>query len=366
MHYHIILTDQCNSECRYCYQKSVADADSLHEEFTYNFSAPSRSRIDVQALKRFLEKDDDPVLIFYGGEPLLEIEKMKEIIDTIEVPFRMQTNGLLLHELPSEYMRKIQKILISLDGNRERTDLNRGKGTYDTIMKNVSLLRKNGYRGEIIARMTIAQDSPDIYEQVFSLLTDFQSVHWQLDAGFYRYDFDERRFREFVTEYNNNVTQLINYWMNELRKGKCLKLYPVVGIVSSFLKKEKARLRCGAGHSGYAITTDGKVIACPIMNYVEDFVAGTLDTHPRNLKKFDVSGRCLHCDIMDICGGRCLYWNRAALWPEEGDNLICSTVKHLIEELKEKYNGIERLIKEGVIGGEDFDYEKYFGPEIIP
>jgi hypothetical protein len=50
--------------------------------------------------------------------------------------------------------------------------------------------------------MTIAQDCPDIYDQVISLLQNgFSSVHWQLDAGFYRFDFDEKAFTKFVEEY---------------------------------------------------------------------------------------------------------------------------------------------------------------------
>ena len=368
MHYHIILTDQCNSECRYCYQKSVKDADSdLHDVFWFDFSAPSRSHVDVKKLKQFLERDKNPVLIFYGGEPLLEIEKIKEIMGTLDVPFRMQTNGLLLDRLPFEYVNRIQKILVSIDGSQERTDFNRGKGTYNKVMGNLSLIRKNGYTGEIIARMTIAQDFPDIYKQVLSLLKDgFTSVHWQLDAGFYASDFDAEQFKSFVKEYNKSITDLVNYWIKEMKNGYVLKLYPFAGIISSLLKNEKTKLRCGAGHSGYAIMTNGKIIACPIMNYIEDFVAGTLDSDPQTLRTFDVSGRCVHCHIASICGGRCLYWNKAKVWPEEGDNLICETVEHLIFTLRDTLPDIEKLIKEGTITLENFEYEKYFGPEIIP
>jgi putative peptide-modifying radical SAM enzyme len=365
MHYHLILTDQCNSQCRYCYQKSVLDADS-HHTFTYNFSAPSRFHVDVETLREFLEKDETPVLIFYGGEPLLEIETMKKIMDTISVPFRMQTNGLLLHKLPPQYVAIIEKILISLDGTRERTNYNRGKDTYQKVMKNISSIA-SWYPGEIIARMTVAQDCPDICEQVLSLVADgFTSVHWQIDAGFYRCDFDEPKFSQFVNHYNKSVSTLITYWIDQAARGNILRLYPFIGIVSSLLKKEQTLLRCGAGHAGYAITTDGKLVACPLMNYVEDFVAGTVTTHPAALKKFSVSGRCLHCDIAHVCGGRCLYWNKARSWPEEGDNLICTTVEHLVRELEDRIPEIEELIVKDILKQEDFDYEKYFGPEIIP
>ncbi|MDD5193070.1 MAG: TIGR04084 family radical SAM/SPASM domain-containing protein [Candidatus Nanoarchaeia archaeon] len=369
MHYHIILTETCNSECNYCYKKSMEEFDNgLDKKFKFDFSAPEKSEVSVKKLKKFLEKDRDAVLIFYGGEPLMEIDKIKEIMDEIKVPFRMQTNGKLLHELPSEYINRIDKILVSIDGNKERTDFNKGKGTFDKVIANIKFIRRNGYKGEIIARMTIDQKFPDLYEQVLNLinLNSFDSYHWQLDAGFFKFDFNEKTFSKFVEEYNKSVSKLIDYWINELKKGKVLRIYPFIAIVDSLLKNEPTKLRCGAGHYGYAIATDGKIIACPIMNCIKDFEAGTLDSEPEKLRKFDVEGRCLACDYKDLCGGRCLYWNKAGLWPENGDEIICKTIKHLIDELINKLPEIKELIKNKRISEKDFEYEKYFGPEIIP
>jgi uncharacterized protein len=365
MHYHILLTENCNSRCRYCYEKSMKEfGNDLDKTFKFDFSEPVSSKIDVKKLKEFIEKDKKAVLIFYGGEPLLEIEKIKEIMGHINVPFRIQTNGLLLDKLPVEYLNRIDKILVSLDGDEERTDFNRGKGTYNKVLDNLRQLEKQGYKGEIIARMCIS--FPDIEKQVKYLISQgFSSVHWQIDAGFYKYDFDEKKFSKFVQDYNESVSKLIDFWIKEMHGRKVLKLYPFLGIVNSLFSKEKTRLRCGAGHSGYAITTDGKIVACPIMNCIEDFNAGNLDSEPSKLKQFSVPG-CENCEIKDICGGRCLYWREAHLWPKKGDDLICKTVKHLVKELKSKMPEIEKLIKEGKIKKEDFDYEKYFGPEIIP
>lgn len=370
MHYHILLTELCNSECRYCYGKSMKEFDNeLDKKFKFDFSAPQKTRIEVAKLKKFLLQDKEPVLIFYGGEPLLEIPKIMEIMDTIgnKVKYRMQTNGKFLDRLYFVYLEQIDKILISLDGDRERTDYNRGEGTYDLVMNNIEKLRKKGYKGELIARMTITPEFPDLYKQVLSLISaGFSSVHWQLDAGFYKFDYDAEKFKKFVIEYNNSVSELINYWIKEMEAGKVIRLYPFVAIVESLLKNEKTLLRCGAGHSGYAITTNGKVVACPIMNCIKDFEAGTLENKPEELKKLEISGRCLKCNDRDLCGGRCLYWNQAGLWPEEGDQLICHTIKHLIKELKEQMPKIQSLINSGKIKASDFDYEKYFGPEIIP
>lgn len=371
MHYHILLTELCNSHCRYCYEKSMKEFDnSLKCKFKFDFSSPVSLEINLAKLKQFLLKDKNPVLIFYGGEPLLEIEKIINIIDKLDgtnVKFRMQTNGLLFDKIPIEYLKKIGKILISIDGNQERTDYNRGKGTYDKIMKNIELIRNKGYKGEIIARLTLS-DFPDIYNQISFLISTkkFDSYHWQLDAGFYEHDFDYESFRYFSEQYNISIKKLIDLWMNELKKGNSLRLYPFVAIINSLLKDEKTLLRCGAGHSGYTITTKGDIVACPITNSIKDFYAGNLDSKPDNLKKFRIKNQCQKCNYLSICGGRCLYWNYAQLWNETGNQLICNTIKFLIDNLDLMKPKIKKLIEDKTISTSYFDYEKYFGPEIIP
>jgi putative peptide-modifying radical SAM enzyme len=343
--------------------------NNLDKKFKFDFSAPDVSQVSEDKLRKFLNNDKNPVLIFYGGEPLLEAERIMKLIDSLkdtDVKFRIQTNGKLFDKLPIKYFKKIEKILVSIDGDKERTDFNRGGGTYKKVMENIALIKKEDYNGEIIARMTISLS--DIYEQVKHLIdTGFTSIHWQLDAGFFKFDFNRGEFEKFVEEYNKSITKLIKFWIKDMKTNKrVLRLYPFVAIIESLLKGEKTKLRCGAGHSGYAITTDGKIVACPIMNNIKDFEAGTLNNKPEELKKFDVGGECLTCDIKDLCGGRCLYWNKAGLWPEEGNKLICKTIKHLISELQKRIPEIEKIIKEGVIVKKDFEYEKYFGPEIIP
>lgn len=363
MHYHIILTELCNKQCRYCYEKSMklAEFDNLDScKLEIDEKTPVKSEVNVNKLDKFLKTGD--TLIFYGGEPLLEIEKIKEIIDKIgnKVKYRMQTNGMLLNEIPIEYLKKIDKILVSIDGTKERTDFNRGNGTYDKVIENINKIRYNGYSGEIVARMTISQDSPDIYEQVLHLvsLVDrgvFNSIHWQIDAGFYRSDFDEKKFSRFVEEYNKSISKLIEWWINNLKKKRFYLLYPFVGIAQSIAKNEKTLMRCGAGHSGFAITTNGRIGACPVTNGIKTFYAGSIDKE--KIKEMNVKRDCLKCSYLDLCGGRCLYQNYAQLWPKEGNELICKTVKHLIDELKRYKKDYEK---------ENLSYEKYFGPEIIP
>lgn len=341
--------------------------NGLGEKFSFDFSEPCVSQIDIQKLKTFMEKDPEATIVFYGGEPLLQIDKIKEIMDNVDVPYRMQTNGQLLHLLGPKYLNKITKILISCDGNQETTDNYRGKGTYQKIKDNIELMKKNGYEGELIARMTVAQDNPDINKNVQDILETelFDAVHWQLDVGFYKEDFHEEKIKEFFQKYNVSTSKLINFWTQEIQNGNVIKLYPFIAIAESILSNKTTKLRCGAGSQGYAISTSGNIQACPIMNNIEDFKAGTLDTNPQDLKKFDIQ-ECKDCSCVNLCGGRCLYWRKASLWPKKGDDMICDSIKHYIDEIKNQMPKIHEAIKDGKASRKDFNYEKYFGPEIIP
>lgn len=365
MHYHIILTEKCNSRCKYCYEKSLKEFDNgLEEKWNFDLSVPVNSEVDIEKLKNFLKPED--TLIFYGGEPLLQIEKIKEIIDNVNVRFCMQTNGKFLDKLHFKYLNKISKILISIDGDKERTDYNKGDGTYDLVLKKIRIIREKGFEGEIVARMTISQEFSDIFEQVKHLigLKIFDSIHWQIDAGFYKFDFNEKKFSEFVQEYNKSISKLIKYWMEEMRKGHVLKLYPFIGLMNSIFENTTTKLRCGAGYANYTITTDGNLVACPIMSGIKNFYCGNLESE--KLKKIFVGEPCISCDYLNICGGRCLYSNYVRLWPKQGEKLICKTVKFLIDSLREKTGEVKLLIREDIISKKDFEHEKYFGPEIIP
>jgi len=374
MHYHIILTELCNSQCRYCYGKSMREENDLNKRFKFDFDAPYISSVSVEKVKEFLKRDKEPTLIFYGGEPLLQMRRVKELIDGLKdvpnIQFRMQTNGKLLDKLDIEYLKKIGKILVSIDGKRELTDFNKGEGTYDKVVGNLRLIRKRGYDGEIVARMCISE-FPDLNEQVRHLLELideglFSSIHWQLDLGFYSCDYDFERVKEFIEDYNVSLKKLFEWWIGELYLGRVWKLYPFIGMVEHLFSGREAKLMCGAGHSNWTITTDGNLVACPIMGCMPDFYCGNLDSSPSELREIAPVSKCASCKYLSDCGGRCLYVNSVELWPPEGMDLICSTAKFYIDLVKSRMGEIRLLIESGAIGEKDFEYEKYFGPEIVP
>jgi len=308
-------------------------------------------------------------LIFYGGEPLVMVDKIKEIMDNMNCKFGIQTNGLLLKRLPIEYLKRIDKMLVSIDGDEERTDSNRGKGVYRLVLKNLRKLREQGYTGEIVARMTLS--FPDVSKQVkhiMNLIDEgiFTSIHWQIDAGFYKNDFEFSKFSEFVKIYNKEIDELVQFWEDKIKEGRVYKIYPFLGIFNRLTGRDsEKRLPCGSGYGNFTISTSGKLSACPIMNSVKNFYCGDVDKGIQ--KEITINDpECQKCSERDICGGRCLYWRDSKLWPAEGDKLICDTIKNLINSIRKKVPEIEEVINSGLVKEKDFEFEKYFGPEIIP
>lgn len=373
MFFHALLTTHCNLQCRYCYGKSCDDIGTDFEDFEIDYSLPKETDYPIEWLKEFCGKDPDCILTFYGGEPTLCLEKIRQIMDNVPAKhFLIQTNGLLLDKLEPEYINRFHTILVSVDGNEELTDYYRGTGVYRKVAENVRKFVDNGFKGEIIARMTVMEET-DIFKQVTWLLNNkglpFSSVHWQLDAGFWKNDFANRQFEKWIKEsYNPGIGRLVKYWVDHMeRHGNVLKLYPFLAVMNSFLNKEKSLLRCGSGWINYSILTDGSIVPCPIMGGMKDFYVGHIETaHPLKLKKIFVSKPCSKCTVISECGGRCLYANLTKQWNTHQYALVCDTVKNLIESLKKEVPRVNGLIKEGKIRLSDFDYLKYNGCEIIP
>ena len=74
MHYHIILTEICNSNCRYCYEKSLKEFENkLEERFSFDFSCPSKSSVEIDKLNDLatlvaLNLEGDNIILEYSRD----------------------------------------------------------------------------------------------------------------------------------------------------------------------------------------------------------------------------------------------------------------------------------------------------------
>lgn len=360
MHYHVILTKECNLNCNYC----GGGSDTPPKEVQYS----------VPHLSSFISQDEAPVIEFYGGEPLLRIETMEKIMDAIPARFVIQTNGMFLDKVKPQYLEKFHSILVSIDGTKETTDSNRSSGVYDKIMRNISVIRQRGFSGDLVARMTVSQGT-DIYDNVLHLanLKAFDHVHWQLGFEmFWESGLDDGAgLEDWISSYNAGISSLVEWWVGEMaRTGKVPGIVPFIGVMNSLLSGAPSRLRCGSGIDFFTVMPDGRISACPVSVDFDFSVVGSIhNAAPASLcDKICVGEPCVLCDIFNICGGRCLFVNRAQdMLRKNGYALICATVRHLVWELQAAAPRIQELINSGVLERKDFEYPEFNnGCEIIP
>jgi uncharacterized protein len=375
MYFHLILTDNCNLCCSYCRAKAfeeLEESSEKGEDVEIDPDLPIELDYDLRILYDFLRKDPGVTLTFYGGEPLLRADLINRIVQEAPVKrFMLQTNGLLLDRLGPEIVSRFTTILISLDGREELTNKNRGDSVYRRVMAQVQKLRTNGFTGELIARMTVTEQT-DIVDAVSWLASNpdhsFSSIHWQLDADFAG-DFSRRRFADWAMgSYNPGIRVLVNAWVDRMETtGEVLRWYPFLDPMEDLLQRRTTRLRCGSGYANYSIMTDGHIAPCPVMIGMTPYYVGHIaDADPCTLGRIEVGGECTTCHIRDFCGGRCLYSNITRPWSPEQRQLVCGTVENLRSALIAALPRVQDLIARGIIDQGDFAHEKFNGCEIIP
>lgn len=156
---HLVLniTEDCNLRCRYCSFGGHYKYRRTHKKVSMSWEMMQKA-IDFFIPRSTLRPQvtDKPLLVgFYGGETLLEYKKMFKAVEYIketypdvfpDIRFSITNNATLLNrEIIEKLILYDFNLPISLDGPREVHDRNRvfknGSGTYDTIMKNLELIK---------------------------------------------------------------------------------------------------------------------------------------------------------------------------------------------------------------------------------
>ena len=357
MLYIVLTTGECNLKCKYC---GGSFPPSL---------VPWKVEYPLDALKRFIEADEEAIVAFYGGEPLLNHKFIEEVMDNVKArAFVIQTNGTLVSRLKPEYWRKMNTVLLSIDGRKEVTDYYRGKGIYDAVLKAAKYLRQIGFKGDLIARMAVSEQT-DIYADVTHLLSLnlFDHVHWQLDVVW------SNRWKDFKgwveKSYKPGLRKLFKLWLKNLRRGKVLGIVPFLGVLKSALFGEYRSPPCGAGSDAFAILTNGKILACPIAIDSKWAVVGHISTHtPKDVKNSVLIGEpCKSCEVYFYCGGRCLFAYKERYWGDEGFNAICNLNKYLVGMVLSVVDEVAELLSEGVLKVQELYYPPFNNTtEIIP
>lgn len=149
------VTNACNLNCVYCaYGNLYGNYEPRRNEkmdLRFAYSILNYLRSLWKSNKIYSKEKID--IAFYGGEPLLNMDFIKEVISYVEendfcgkkFSYSMTTNALLLDHYMDYLQEKDFHILISLDGDSKGSSLRldkSGKSSFDRVVRNIDLLAK--------------------------------------------------------------------------------------------------------------------------------------------------------------------------------------------------------------------------------
>ena len=173
------ITQNCNLRCSYCpYSENSDYVNRHHNKGTMPLSTA------LSAIDYYFEHSKNSKrhhVSFYGGEPLLEIKLIQQIVryiqknyPHIDVAYPITTNATLLtNEVIDFLVENHFSITISLDGPQEYHDQHRlfsnGRGSFETVVEKLTNF-KNRYPKEYEG---VAFNSVMVPENDYSKYTDF-------------------------------------------------------------------------------------------------------------------------------------------------------------------------------------------------
>lgn len=325
---YMITSEQCNLACRYCF---LGNNDPIKRN---NFSLENMSfETADKAVDFFIRQiklsqidleNNKPVIIFYGGEPLINYEvlvhiaekvnKLRKIEKCIEhLEMSMVTNGLLLTEEKAIKLKNLGvSIAISVDGftekeNSMRVDVS-GKNVFAKILKTLDMCKKIGV--EISLSVTLSEETIKDTKNILKLIDNYGVKSF----GFNIMMSDDKHI--VPQEYNEKAAKFIIDEFIELRKRGIYE-DRIMRKLKSFSKSQIYFSDCAATSGGQiVIAPNGRVGICHgCLHDKQFFVSDVNDENFDATKQKDFvewsqltpinKKECQNCPALGICGGGC-------------------------------------------------------------
>ncbi|MCF8011455.1 MAG: thioether cross-link-forming SCIFF peptide maturase [Clostridiales bacterium] len=288
------LAHDCNLRCRYCFagqgpfgmDRTIMSYDVGKKALDFLMEASgSRKHIEVD---------------FFGGEPLLNFEVMKQLVEYgnsiaykygKKVKYTVTTNCVLLKGEIKEFIgQKGMDIVLSLDGRPEVQNSMRpfisGRGSYDIVSKNIVNFLNDYNNLTYYVRGTFTRHNLDFASDVMHMAElGLESLSVEPVVGGFGEDYalQEEDLPQIYTEYERLTRKLLEI----RRKGSKVRFFhfnvPLDG--GPCLKKRLSN--CGAGNEYVAVTPQGEIYPCHQFVGKHDFKLG------------DISSGILNKDIMN-------------------------------------------------------------------
>ena len=303
------LTGQCNFACRYCYA-AEHDRSMMSPE-----TALAAVRLAATSGERF-------VIQFSGGEPLLNFDCLKAVVDYVhqeKIPavLQLQTNGSWLTDKIAKYLYKRKVAIgVSLDGRPAVNDKLRlkknGYGATGEILKGIDVLRRNNIACGVTCVVT--SENVDTLEGIVDFayfLGNIRKIGFDILRG-------QGRGRNLQPPTPAAMQQAMQRVF-----ARCDELAKLTGMRIAIAQQERAQLLCKDcsltfGHcyamNGEAAFVDAKgdIYACSSLVGNADFYLGNVynGLEPALVEKTkqviaESMEFCRQCDDFKLCGGGC-------------------------------------------------------------
>ena len=151
----LIVTQGCNIRCKYCVYSGQYENSREHNNINMDFDTAKKALLlyfGYVKKKKMKIPLFVPEISFYGGEPLVNFELIRQSVEFIKiiydgkVDYNITTNACLLDDEKIKFFAENKFILsISLNGNKNEHDRLRvfanGEGTYEYAMSAIKKIR---------------------------------------------------------------------------------------------------------------------------------------------------------------------------------------------------------------------------------
>ncbi|MFA4846183.1 MAG: radical SAM protein [Patescibacteria group bacterium] len=354
---YLMLADGCNMACKYCYVERPTNrerpvrlmSDTIADTALEKFSAV------------FSPEIEEPQVILYGGEPLLNRATLYHVLQRIKqmkisglfpdrLGITLNTNGTLIDDEFAECVKEYGvQVSISLDGPKSVHDPMRpyigGKGSFDDVERACTILRQKGV--DFGFSITIHGGNVARLDEI---LLWVHETFGMMSIGFnILVDREERLMGMSEEAYAETVTkQLIRCF--EICREKGIYEDRIMRKVNAFVRGYPYINDCGAPGDQMVVTPDGFVGVCQAYCASKKYFV-PLDefTHPSNHPIWKTwrfrsplyQRQCYNCIALGLCGGGCPYnadLKQGTIWGI--DETFCvhakGTLEYLLKDLHAK------------------------------
>ncbi len=314
------VAHDCNMNCAYCF----GDKGAFEGIRCLLSLETGKKAIDFliqhSANRHNLEID------FFGGEPLMNFEVVKELVDygreeekkyNKNIRFTITTNGVLLDEEKAAYIdENMSNVILSIDGRPEVNDRMRktvnGKGTYDVIKDHYIQFVKKREDRQYYVRGTFTRHNLDFADDVKHLLDlGFRNVSVEpvVTSEQYEYSLRDEDEETILREYD----RLSDMYLEQAMEGKPFDFFHFNVDLNQGPCVIKRVSGCGAGTEYVAVSPEGDVYPCHQFVGNKDYQLGTIFDETFENGLFDMFNQahiynkedCRSCWAKFYCSGGC-------------------------------------------------------------